>query len=66
MPIKELIARARRFHVLARKTSDPVMKERLITLGDDYLDQADQLKRERKVTPAVYPKSRTRNDCTSG
>jgi hypothetical protein len=66
MPIKELIAIAGRFHALAQKTSDPVMKERLITLGDDYLKQADQLKCERKSTQAVYPKSGTRNDCTSG
>jgi len=55
MPIKELVAIARRFHALAGKTSDPVMKERLITLGDDYLEQADQLKRERKVAQAEYP-----------
>jgi hypothetical protein len=39
---------ARRFHRLARITSDPVMKERLVTLGNDYLEQVDQLKCERR------------------
>jgi hypothetical protein len=48
MPIAELTAMARRFHRLARITSDPVMKERLVTLGNDYLEQVDQLKCERR------------------
>ena len=50
VPINELETMAQRFHALARKTSDPVMKERLITLGDDYLEQVEQLKREQKIT----------------
>lgn len=58
MPIvEELLTKARHFHVLARKTSDPVTKERLLRLGEDYLAQADQLKNERKVVQAAYPKS---------
>ena len=52
MPIAELTAMARRFHRLARITSDPVMKERLITLGNDYLEQVDQLMCERKTIQA--------------
>ena len=52
MPIKELTAMARRFHRLARVTSDAVMKERLFALGNDYLVQVDQLKRERRSIKA--------------
>ena len=62
MPIvEELLTKARHFHVLARKTSDPVTKERLLRLGEDYLAQADQLKNERKVVQAAYPKSASQN-----
>jgi hypothetical protein len=53
MPVvEELLTKARHFHVLARKTSDPVTKERLLRLGEDYLAQADQLTSERKVVQA--------------
>jgi len=56
MPIvEELIAKARRFHALARATSGAVTKERLVTLGDDYLEQADQLKSQRTVIQVAYP-----------
>ena len=57
MPIvEELLGKAGHFHVLARKTSDPVTKERLLRLGEDYLAQAGQLKSERKVDTNDLPK----------
>jgi hypothetical protein len=62
MPIvEELLGKASHFHVLARKTSDPVTKERLLRLGEDYLAQAGQLKSERKVVQTTYPKSASQN-----
>ena len=53
MPIEELTSIARRFYTLARKTSDPITKERLTILADSYLEQADQLKCQRTVTQAA-------------
>ena len=53
MPIEELTSIARRFYTLARKTSDPIAKERLTILADSYLEQADQLKCQRTVTQAA-------------
>ena len=53
MPIEELKSIARRFYTLARKTSDPITKERLTILADSYLEQADQLKCQRTVTQAA-------------
>ena len=53
MPIEELTIIARRFYTLARKTSDPIAKERLTILADSYLEQADQLKCQRTVTQAA-------------
>jgi len=64
--IEELTTMGRRFYALARTTSDPVTKERLIALGDSYLGQADQLKRERTVTQSVCPTSVKRNVRMSG
>ena len=55
--VEELAAKARRFHILAGMTSDVVMKERLIALGNDYLEQADEINRQRTIIQAVYPKS---------
>jgi hypothetical protein len=61
MPIAELFAKARHFHALVQTTSDPVTKERLLRLAENYRAQADQLKSERKVIQAAYPKSAARD-----
>ena len=60
MPIGELTSIARRFYTLARKTSDPIMKERLTILADGYLEQADELKRQPMVIQTAYWTSDTR------
>src|SRR5690242_4076895 len=54
MPIEELLRMAKRFHALARAATDPPTKRRLIALGDDYLEQANEIKRKGTNT-AQYP-----------
>jgi len=49
----ELISKAHRFYALALGASNPSMRRRLDRLGDDYLQQAHELKRERTFTEAT-------------
>jgi hypothetical protein len=48
----ELISKAHRFYALALGASNPSMRRRLDRLGDDYLQQAHELKREITFTEA--------------
>ena len=59
MPIEELLRMARRFHALARAATNPLTKRRLITLGDEYLEQANEIKRKRTNT-LQYPNEELR------
>lgn len=54
MSVDELIAMGRHFHALARMASNPATKDRLVALGDDYLEQAKQFKRQRAITEPDY------------
>src|SRR5215813_13282244 len=45
-PTDELRTRAQQFYALARIASNRVTKLQLICLGDDYLHQADEIRRE--------------------
>ena len=65
MLMEELTSIARRFYTLARNTSDPITKERLTTLADSYLEQAEQLKCQRTVAQAAYSASDTRSSRTN-
>jgi hypothetical protein len=42
----DLRTSAQRFYALARKASDHATKLQLVALGDDYLRQANELRRE--------------------
>jgi hypothetical protein len=53
----ELINKAHHFYALALGASNPSTKRRSDRLGDDYLQQAHELKRKRTFTEATLLKS---------
>lgn len=45
----DLMTSAQRFYALARTASDPTTKLQLVSLGDDYFRQANELRHEQTV-----------------
>jgi len=45
----DLMTSAHRFYALVRVASDPTTKLQLVSLGDDYFRQADELRHEQTV-----------------
>ena len=56
--IYELRKMAHEVYALARRTLDPLTKRRLLGQADDYLKQADELRRG-DVVQAAFPKPDT-------
>jgi len=43
-PAEELVVKAERFYALAQRALNPDTKSQLARLGDDYIQQANELK----------------------
>lgn len=53
----DLMTSAQRFYALARTASNPTTKLQLVSLGDDYFRQANELRRERMIGGRAGPQS---------
>jgi hypothetical protein len=53
--VEELWSIAHRLYARARASLDPSMKRKLMTVADNYLRQAEAIRRDRMIIQAIFP-----------
>jgi hypothetical protein len=54
--VHELLKLAQDCFAQARITKDPEARRSFVKLGDEYMQEADDLRQDRSVVQAVFPK----------